>query len=82
MKLTGIEVPFDTLSTLEPDTILIVISDRDGIQKLVKIDNQSIADGEVILRVAANTAEKGAQPQSGCYVLIGGKLTWADPCPY
>ncbi len=81
MKLTGIEVPFDILSTLEPDTILVVISDQDGIKKLVKIDNLSLPDGEVVLRVETNTATDDAQPQSGCYVLIGGKWVWVDPCP-
>lgn len=82
MKLTGIEVPLDTLSTLEPDTILIVISDKDRVKKLVKIDNQSIADGEVVLRVVANTTTEGAQPQSGCYVWNGVRWVWTDPCPY
>ena len=82
MKLTGVEVPFDTLATLEPDTILVVISDRDGVKKLVRIDHQSIADGQVVLSVAANTTTEGAQPQSGCYVWNGANWVWKDPCPY
>ncbi|MDG4553801.1 MAG: hypothetical protein P9E24_06085 [Candidatus Competibacter sp.] len=81
MKLTGVEVSFDTLSTLEPDTVLVVISDQNGVKKLVKIDNSSLPDGEVVLRVEANTTTEGPQPQSGCYVLIGGKWIWVDPCP-
>ena len=43
MKLIGVEIPFDTLYTLEPDTVLVVISDQNGIKKLVKIDNPSLA---------------------------------------
>ncbi len=81
MKLTGVEVPFDMLATLEPDTILVVISDQDGVKKLVQVDNQSIADGEVVLRVAANTAKGEAQLQSGCYAWNGIKWVWMDPCP-
>ena len=81
MKMTGIEVSFDTLSALEPNTVFVVIADQDGANKLIKIDNQSFVDDEVVLRVTANTVNGNAQPQSGCYVWIGGKLTWVDPCP-
>lgn len=30
MKLTGIEVPVETLSNIEPNTVLVVISDNQG----------------------------------------------------
>ena len=82
MKMTGVEISFDALSTLEPDTVFVVIADQDGVNKLIKIDNQSFVDDEVVLRVTANTVSGSAQPHSGCYVWIGGKLTWVDPCPY
>lgn len=82
MKLTGVEVPFDALSHPEPDTTFVVISDANGAKKLIKIDNQSIVDSELVLRVTANATDEGAQLQGGCYVSIGGKLTWVDPCPY
>lgn len=53
MKMTGIEVSFDTLSALEPNTVFVVIVDKDGANKLIKIDNQSFVDDEVVLRVTA-----------------------------
>ena len=81
MKMTGVEVPFDVLSALEPGMVFVVIVDKDGANKLIKIDNQSFVDDEVVLRVTANTVSGSTQPQSGCYVWIGGKLTWVDPCP-
>ncbi len=81
MKMTGIEVSFDTLSTLEPNTVFVVIVDQDGVNKLIKIDNQSFVDDEVVLRVTANTVSGSTQPQSGCYVWIGGQLVWVNPCP-
>ena len=82
MKLTGVEIPFDTLYTLEPDTVLVVISDQNGIKKLVKIDNPSLPDGEVVLRVETDAITEEQQPQSGCYVWTNGKWVWVDPCPY
>ena len=81
MKLTGVAVPFDTLSTLEPNTMLVVISDQDGVKRLVKIDNPSLPDNEVVLRIETNAAMEGAQLQSGCYVWSGIKWVWMDPCP-
>lgn len=82
MKLTGAEVPFDTLSTLASNTILVVILDKDGIKKLVKIDNQSLPDNEVVLRVETGATTGEEKPQSGCYVWINGQWVWKDPCPY
>lgn len=79
MKMTGVEVPFETLSKPEPNTIWVVILDKDGAKRLVKVNNQSIADNEMVLTVTAST---GAQPQSGCYVMIGGIWVWKDPCPF
>ena len=81
MKLTGVEVPFDTLSTLELDTMWVVISDKEGVKKLVKIDNQSLPDNQVVLRLETAATTKAVQRQSGCYVLIGGKWVWKIPCP-
>jgi type IV secretory pathway component VirB8 len=71
MKLTGIEVPAETLSKkIEPNTVLMVISDEKGAVKVVKVDEDSIAENESLVRVA-----------SGCWVYIGGKRVWKDPCP-
>jgi len=71
MKLTGVEVPVDTLAKIEPNTVLMVISDEKGAVTVVKLDQDSIAENESLVRVA-----------SGCWVYIGGKRKWIDPCPY
>lgn len=42
MKLTGVEVPSETLSKIEPNTALVVISDENGKINVVKIDRKSI----------------------------------------
>ena len=82
MKLTGVEVPFESLSNLEPDMVFVVVSDKDGVKKLIKVDNQSLPANEVVLRVKTDATTAGAQPQSGCYVWNGSGWVWKDPCPY
>lgn len=77
MKLTGVEAPFETLSNMEPNTVLVVIADNQGAVRVVKVDPSSMTEGEAFLKVTANEE----QPQAGCWVTINGKLTWVDPCP-
>jgi hypothetical protein len=81
MKLTGVGILAKALPKLEPDTMLIVVSDKDGKKKYIKIDSQSMADSELILRVETNPASRGARPQSGCYVWNGVRYVWTNPCP-
>jgi len=72
MKLTGVEVPVETLSSkIEPNTVLMVISDENAQLTVVKVDNPSITTGESLARVAG-----------GCWVVVDGRLIWKDPCPY
>lgn len=78
MKLTGIETPFEGLSSIEPNTVLVVIANEQGTVKVVKIDPASIAEGDAFLRV--NTSQE--QPQAGCWVMVNGAPVWKDPCPY
>ena len=81
MKLTGVEVPVETLSNIEPNTVLMVISDDQGKARAVKIDNSSIVTDEAFLKVTANSSDEES-PQGGCWVRIGDHLAWVDPCPY
>ncbi len=81
MKLTGVEVSMDSLFKLGSNTMLAVISDERGEIRLVKIDNQSLTEGDAVLRVTANTGDQ-TKPQSGCYVFVDGKWVWMNPCPY
>lgn len=81
MKLTGVEVSVDSLFKLKPNTMLVVVSDERGEIRLVRIDNQSLTEGDVVLRVTASTMDK-TKPQGGCYVIIDGRWVWMDPCPY
>lgn len=78
MNLTGVEVPVDTLSNIQPNTILVVISDDQGKVRVVKVDPQSAPTGTAILRVAATED----QLQGGCWVRTNGNWEWKDPCPY
>lgn len=82
MQLTGIEVPVEPLDQLEPNTVLVVISDEKGSVRVVKVDSHSIPANESFLRVTANAPESGEQPQGGCWVRVNGNLVWMDPCPY
>ncbi len=70
MKLTGVEVPAETLSKVEPNTVLMVISDEKGKLNVVKVDRNSISQGQSLVRVA-----------SGCWVRNNGGWKWVDPCP-
>ncbi len=81
MKLTGVEVPFETLSNIEPNTVLMVISDDQGKVRVVRVDHPSIVTDEAFLKVTANSSDE-EQPQGGCWVRIGSNLVWMDPCPY
>lgn len=81
MKLTGVEVSVDSLFKIEPNTMLAVLSDEHGAIRLVKIDNQSLTEGEAVLRVTPSAGDK-MTPQSGCYVFVEGKWIWMNPCPY
>ncbi|HRD50389.1 MAG: hypothetical protein JNK95_10680 [Candidatus Competibacter sp.] len=80
-SMTGVEVPFETLSKIEPNTVFIVISDEKGVVKIVKVNHNSIPIGEPFLRVSPNSSDTG-QPQGGCWVRINGLVIWMDPCPY
>lgn len=81
MKLTGVEVPVATLSKIEPNTVLVVLSDDKGETRVIKVDRDSIPTGESFLRVSSNTPDDG-QPQAGCWIRINGYFIWVDPCPY
>ena len=81
MKLTGVDITKDSLKELKPDTMLVVVSDEDGKTKYIKIDNQTIADSELILRVKTDSASERAQRLSGCYVWNGLRYVWTNPCP-
>lgn len=71
MKLTGVEVPSETLFKLPPNTFIAVISDDKGEMRTVKVDRDSIPENESLLGVA-----------SGCFIRINGQFVWVDPCPY
>ncbi|MCP5158798.1 MAG: hypothetical protein H6975_05170 [Gammaproteobacteria bacterium] len=79
LPLVGAEVPFEYLSKIEPNTILMIMSDKEGKTQVVKIDRSNLPRGVAFLRVTANAA---GESQGGCYVLINGFLVWMDPCPY
>ena len=78
MSLSGIEVPVETLSNIQPNTILVVISDHQGKIRVVKVDPQSAPTGSAILRAAAT----GDPLPGGCWVRTNGSWEWKDPCPY
>lgn len=71
MKLTGFEVPAETLFKLQPNTVIAVISDDKGEIRTIKINHDSITKDEAFLSVA-----------SGCFIRINGHLVWVDPCPH
>ncbi|HOW76120.1 MAG TPA: hypothetical protein P5102_05045 [Candidatus Competibacteraceae bacterium] len=78
MNWTGVAVPVETLSNIQPNTILVVISDDQGKVSVVKVDPESVPTGTAILRVTATED----QLQSGCWVRTNGSWKWKDPCPY
>ncbi|MDS4041238.1 MAG: hypothetical protein RKP20_08690 [Candidatus Competibacter sp.] len=77
MSLTGVEVDVATLGNIEPNTVLVVISDDTGKVRVVKVDHQSIAKDEPFLKVAADGA---AVALGGCWRRINGTLVWVNPC--
>ena len=79
MKLTGVEVPVETLSNIETNRVFIVIADDHGAVRVVKVDHSSIVTGEAFLKVTTNAS--GEQP-GGCWVMVNGIPVWKDPCPY
>jgi len=81
MKLAGVEIPLESLSKLEPNTILVTVSDEQEKTKLIKISSPSFLETDAVLKVAGNATNEETQPQSGCYVWNGVKWVWADPCP-
>ena len=78
MQLTGVEVPPESLKHIEPNTIMVAISDKDGAVRVVKLDYSSIPKNESFIRVTGGTAEE----KGGCWVAIGGSLIWINPCPH
>jgi len=77
MSLIGVEVDVATLGNIDPNTVLVVISDDTGKVRVVKVDHKSIAENKPFLKVAAGGA---AVALGGCWRRIGGTLVWVDPC--
>jgi hypothetical protein len=48
MNLTGVEVSCDALFKLQPNTVLVVISDKDGSTRLVQVDHDSIPQKRIL----------------------------------
>lgn len=82
MKLTGVEVSLETLVNPEANMILVVVLDQNGAKKLIKVDRQSIPDGELVVSLTTAPDDSKAQLQSGCWVFSDGQWVWKDPCPY
>jgi hypothetical protein len=70
MSLTGQSVPSEILSKIEPNTALMVISDKDGNINVIKIDRSTVKANEPLIRV-----------QGGCWVPNNGGFKWVNPCP-
>lgn len=81
MKLTGVEIPSQSLPKISPNTLLIAVLDQQGETKLIQVDNPSFPEVNTTLKVKANATTEEPQPQSGCYVWNGVKWIWVDPCP-
>ena len=79
MSWTGVEVDVATLGNikLEPNKVLVVISDDTGQVRVVEVDHKSIAKDKPFLQV---TADDAAMALGGCWKIIGGVLVWVDPC--
>ncbi|MDG4597934.1 MAG: hypothetical protein P9F75_19980 [Candidatus Contendobacter sp.] len=80
MSLTGVELPASTLGNIEPNTVLVVISDEKGKARVAKVDYQSIAKSEPFLKITAGSSPDTAQAQGGCWKRINGQLVWVNPC--
>ena len=77
MRLTGSAVSLEALSRPEANTVRVVITDADGKTHVVQLDLASINADQPFVTVRASTE----QAQSGCWVLVNGRLVWKDPCP-
>ena len=77
MSLIGVEVDVATLGNIDPNTVLVVISDDTGKVRVVKVDHKSITENKPFLQVAAGGA---AVALGGCWKRIGGDLKWFNPC--
>jgi hypothetical protein len=83
VNLTGVEVTCDALFKLQPNMVLAVISDKDGLIRIIQIDHNSIPQDQSFLRVAPQkTPATKARKKTGCFVRTNGWLEWVDPCPY
>lgn len=78
--MTGVEVPFEALTKLGPNMFFIVITDENGVGKLIKVDHESIPLCESMVKIPINTVN-AAQPQGGCWIRLNGMFFWFDPCP-
>ena len=73
MKMTGVEVPVDTLKNVQPNTVLVVFTDKSsGDIKVIQVDSDSIPKGESFVEITG---------QGGCWVSVNGAFVWCDPCP-
>ena len=77
MRLTGSAVSLEALSRPEANTVRVVITDADGKTHVVQLDPASINADQPFITVRASAG----QDQSGCWVLVNGRLVWKDPCP-
>jgi hypothetical protein len=77
MKLIGIEVPFQTLFKLEPNTLLVVVSDTNGDIRLVKVDSNSIADAEDAVLSVESVSSRAASTASA---VSAASAVMATPC--
>lgn len=80
MSLTGVELPASALDNIEPNTVLVAISDGAGKVRVAKVDHQSIAKGESFLKITASSSPDTAHALGGCWKRINGSLVWVNPC--
>lgn len=82
MSWTGVEVDVATLGNikLEPNKVLVVISDDTGQVRVVEVDHKSIAKDKPFLQVTAVSSPDTARALGGCWKRIGGDLKWFNPC--
>ena len=63
MKLTGVEVPAETLFKLQPNTVIAVISDDKGEIRTVKVDGSMRSPVETTRCRGVGFTPKVADPQ-------------------
>lgn len=90
MKLTGVEVPAETLFKLEPNTFLAVVSDKDGNVRVIEVEARDdvthSTPADTILCVAgastppSDTVSSMAKGGSArrCLICLEGTWTWKD----